>query len=215
MQVINTLDKILEQYSSIPFVQNQLRIYFEKNIAARKSLEVYQAQNWDYKIDHLTIRTYDVEKAAEAYIELGWQYDELIEYKSEGWWAKTYRKENFPTMFIDQSYPDAPKDKLIVKKWVDKFSDQEFHHIAVRVPEDQEIEKAIELIKAKDTNFPGTITGSKGSQLRQIFSQAELIDGAHYSVLELVERNADSKTGKLYFGFINDQADSLMKDSTL
>ena len=61
--------------------------------------------------------------------------------------------------------------------------------------------------------FPTDIVGEKGSPLRQIFTAAEVRDGKPFSVLEMTERGIDPRTGKVYTGFINLQADQLMKDS--
>lgn len=215
MSLNHYLQKVLEKYKQDLIVYNRLFLYFEKNLASRKYAEVCEELEWDLVIDHLTIRTYIIDKAADEYIKLGWKYDETLEYKEEGWWAKVYRHPKYPTMFIDQSYKSAPDDQQIIKKWVDKFGDKEFHHIAVRLPEGIEMEEAIVHLKKKAINFPGKITGPKGTRLRQIFTQAEVIDNFPYSVLELAQRNKDPKTGEVYEGFIPVQADSLMKDSVL
>ncbi len=118
-------------------------------------------------------------------------------------------------MFIDQTYDDALESLQIIKKWVDKFGDKDYHHIAVLLPRGIEIEEVIDLLKKKEVNFPGKVTGPKETRLRQIFSQAEVVDSQPYSVLELAQRNPDPKTGEIYKGFISEQADSLMKDSVL
>lgn len=215
MSLNDYLKKVLEKYKVERSVYDQLVIYFEKNLAARRYGEVCQEKGWDYVIDHLTIRTYDIDKAANDYEKLGWKYDEKIDYRSEGWWAKVYRHPKLPTMFVDESYKDAPSDSQIIKRWVDKFGDKEFHHIAVLIPQGVEIEEVVELLKKKGISFPGKVTGQEGTQLRQIFTQAEVVDGFPYSVLELAQRNKDPKTGKIYRGFITVQADSLMKDSIL
>lgn len=215
MSLNDYLQKVLEQYKADKLIYDQLVIYFEKNLASRKYAEVCEEQGWDCVIDHLTIRTYSIDKAADCYTKLGWKYSETLDYRNEGWWAKVYRHKKYPCMFIDQSYNDAPEDGQIIKKWVDKFGDKEFHHIAVRLQSGIEIEEAIEHLKKKEIKFPGKVTGQKGTRLRQIFTQAEVLDNFPYSVLELAERNKDLKTGQLYEGFIPVQADSLMKDSVL
>ena len=208
------LQKHLDKYKGENIVYDYLVRYFEKNTAARKYAEVCEENAWDFIIDHLTIRTYKIDEAAKRYAALGWKYDTTIEYKNEGWWAKVYRRSGHPCMFIDQSYDNAPPDKLILKQWVDKFGDKDFHHLAFRLPQDIEIEESIDLLKKKEVNFPGKVTGPKGTRLRQIFSQAEVVDGLPFSVIELAQRNKD-KDGKVYEGFISEQADSLMKDSVL
>ena len=215
MSLNQYMKNVLEKYSEEKTIYNPLQIYFEKNLAARKYGELCEENSWDYVIDHLTIRTYKIDKAAERLLKIGYKYDEAIDYRNEGWWAKVYRHPKYPAFFVDQSYEDAPEEQKIIKKWVDKFGDDEYHHIAVLLPQGVEIEEAINHLKKKRINFPGKVTGPKGTRLRQIFTQAETIDDFPYSVLELAQRSKDSKTGKIYTGFIHEQADSLMKDSVL
>jgi hypothetical protein len=87
---------------------------------------------------------------------------------------------------------------------VKKFGDNVFHHIAVRV---ENIETAIDRLKANGVVFAGSIVGERGGQLRQIFSLPEVIDGQSFSVLELTERHEG------FQGFSPPQADSLMKST--
>ncbi|OGI19575.1 MAG: hypothetical protein A3B68_03310 [Candidatus Melainabacteria bacterium RIFCSPHIGHO2_02_FULL_34_12] len=214
MSLNHCLQKVLEKYIGHKPIYDRVKLYFEKNTAAAKYLEVCEEKKWECILDHLTVRTYDIDKAAKEYEGYGYKYDETIDYKNEGWYAKVYRHLNYAPMFIDQNYKDAPENLQIIKKWVDKFGDKEYHHIALRIPQGIEIEEAIDLLKKKGVKFPGKITGTKGTRLRQIFTEAENIDEFPYSVLELAQRNKD-KNGKIYEGFISEQADSLMKDSVL
>lgn len=215
MSLNHYIKNVLEKYKQEKSIYDRLVTYFEKNLAARKYAEICEENGWDCVIDHLTVRTYNIDKSAEHFIKLGYKYDEMVDYKNEGWYAKVYRHPKFPVMFVDQTYDDAPESLQIIKKWVDKFGDKDYHHIAVLLPRGVEIEEVISLLKQKGINFPGKVTGPKGTRLRQIFTQAEVVDGVPYSVLELAQRNPDPKTGKIYTGFISEQADSLMKDSVL
>ena len=215
MTLSNYLLKQLEKFEKEKLVYDPLVAYFKKNTAARKYAEVCDENKWDFIIDHLTVRTYNIDEAAKKFEKVGWKYDTKIEYINEGWWAKVYRHEEFPPMFIDKTYDNALPDKQILKKWVDKFGDRDFHHLAFRLPQGIEIEEAINLMKEKGVNFPGRVTGPKGTRLRQIFTQAEVVDGVPFSVVEFAQRNKDPKTGTTYEGFISEQADSLMKDSVL
>ncbi|MGE3977478.1 MAG: VOC family protein [Nitrospira sp.] len=154
-------------------------------------------------IDHVTIRTLDIDRGAEPFVKLGYAYDETLQY--DDWYAKVYRKVGYPALFVDQAYPDARGKTSIIPGWVNKFGDKVFHHVAVRV---EDIEKAVERLKQKGVVFAGNIVGAAGDQLRQIFSSPEMIDGQPFSVLELAERHRG------YQGFLPPQADSLMKSST-
>jgi catechol 2,3-dioxygenase-like lactoylglutathione lyase family enzyme len=209
------LEEELGKYNHVPSVRRQIEVYFAKNSSARAYLEVCSECNWPLLFDHLTIRTHSIDEAAKQYEKLGWKFDTSIDYRSEGWWAKIYRQEGLAPFFIDESYKDAPEEQKIIEKWVNKFGDQELHHIAMRIPQGVEIEQVVQALESKGCKFPGKITGPKGTQLRQIFSQAEMVDGMGYSVLELAQRGIDRNTGKTYEGFISEQADSLMKDSVL
>lgn len=153
-------------------------------------------------IDHVTIRTFDIEHGAEPFVALGYTYDETLEY--DDWYAKVYRKTGYPALFVDQAYPDERGKTSIIPTWVKKFGDRVFHHIAVRV---EDIEKALERLKKEGVVFAGSIVGARGGQLRQIFSSPEMVEGQPFSVLELAERHRG------YQGFSPPQADSLMKST--
>ena len=152
--------------------------------------------------DHLTLRTLNIDRRAEEFTRLGYGYSETIEY--EDWYAKVYRKVGYPALFVDQAYPDDRGRTSIIPGWVNKFGDQVFHHVAVRV---EDIERAIERLKAQGVVFAGQIVGARGGQLRQVFTAPEMIDGHPFSVLELAERHRG------YQGFSPPQADSLMKST--
>lgn len=153
-------------------------------------------------VDHVTIRTLDIDRGAEPFVALGYAYDETLTY--DDWYAKVYRKAGYPALFVDQAYPDDRGKTSIIPGWVKRFGDQVFHHVAVRV---EDIEKAVERLKQKGVVFAGKIVGAKGGQLRQIFSAPESVDGQPFSVLELAERHYG------YQGFLPPQADSLMKST--
>lgn len=153
-------------------------------------------------IDHVTLRTLDIDRRAEPFIALGYAYDETLEY--EDWYAKVYRKSGYPALFVDQAYAGDRGRTSIISGWVQNFGDQVFHHIAVRV---EDIERAVQQLKKKGIVFAGTIVGAQGGSLRQIFSSPEMVDGHPFSVLELAERHQG------YQGFLPPQADSLMKST--
>lgn len=153
-------------------------------------------------IDHVTLRTLDIDRRAEEFIALGYAYDETLEYGD--WYAKVYRKAAYPALFVDQAYTDDRGLTSIIPGWVRTFGDQAFHHIAVRV---EDIEKAVQQLKKKGIVFAGNIVGPQGGSLRQIFSSPEVVDGHPFSVLELAERHQG------YQGFLPPQADSLMKST--
>lgn len=153
-------------------------------------------------VDHVTLRTLDIDHRAAQFVSLGYVYDETIEYGD--WFAKVYRKPGYPALFVDQAYTDDRGKTSIIPGWVRKFGDNVFHHVAVRV---EDIEKAIERLKGKGVVFAGSIVGASGGQLRQIFSSPEMVEGQPFTVLELAERHRG------YEGFLPPQADSLMKSS--
>ncbi len=155
-------------------------------------------------IDHLTIRTTDIDRRAQEFIALGYTYDETINF--DDWFAKVYRRPGYPALFVDQAYPDERGKTSIIPGWVKQFGDRVFHHVAVRV---EDIERAIEKLKNKGVVFAGEIVGARGGTLRQIFTAPEMVGGHPFSVLELAERHQG------YQGFLPPQADSLMKSSAV
>ncbi len=153
-------------------------------------------------MDHVTIRTTDIDRRAEEFLGLGYGYDETIRY--EDWYAKVYRKAGYPALFVDQAYPDDRGKTSIIPRWVEKFGDRVLHHVAVRV---EDIEQAILKLKGRGVVFAGEIVGARGGTLRQIFTAPEMVDGQPFSVLELAERHQG------YQGFLPPQADSLMRST--
>lgn len=153
-------------------------------------------------IDHVTVRTLDIDRRAEPFIALGYAFDETLEY--DDWYAKVYRKAGYPAMFVDQAYGGYRGRTSIIPGWVQQFGDQVFHHVAVRV---ENIETAVRQLNQKGIVFAGNIVGARGDALRQIFSSPEMIEGHPFSVLELAERHRG------YLGFLPPQADSLMKST--
>jgi catechol 2,3-dioxygenase-like lactoylglutathione lyase family enzyme len=153
-------------------------------------------------VDHVTLRTLDIDRRAEQFVALGYAFAETLEY--DDWFAKVYRKSGYPALFVDQAYGGDRGKSSIIPGWVNIFGDKVFHHVAVRV---EDIDKAVERLKKNGVIFAGNIVGAAGGQLRQIFSSPEMVDGQPFTVLELTERHRG------YLGFLPPQADSLMKSS--
>jgi len=153
-------------------------------------------------VDHVTLRTMDIDRRAGQFVALGYAFDETLNY--DDWYAKVYRKTGYPALFVDQAYSDDRGKTSIIPRWVNAFGDQVFHHVAVRV---EDIDRAVARLKSNGVEFAGTIVGPAGGQLRQIFSAPELVDGQPFTVLELAERHRG------YQGFLPPQADSLMKST--
>ncbi len=189
------LDALIEQMAADYVAHNKAAAVLKASLDAA-GVGLYPA------VDHLTLRTLDIDQRAQQFVTLGYTYSETLQY--EDWYAKVYRKQGYPALFVDQAYPDDRGRTSIIPPWVKKFGDRVFHHIAVRV---ENIETAIESLKARGVVFAGSIVGERGGPLRQIFSLPELIDGQSFSVLELTERHEG------YQGFSPPQADSLMKST--
>ncbi len=153
-------------------------------------------------VDHITIRTLDIDRRAEEFVQLGYGCAETLNY--DDWFAKVYRVTGYPALFVDQAYPGDKGRTSIIPGWVKQFGDRVLHHVAVRV---DDIEQAIARLKAKGVVFTGAIVGERGGHLRQIFTAPEQVDGRPFSVLELTERHRG------YQGFSPPQADGLMKST--
>jgi catechol 2,3-dioxygenase-like lactoylglutathione lyase family enzyme len=178
--------------------------YVEHNRAAGilKAMLDQSGVGFSPVMDHVTIRTLDIDRGADPFVKLGYVYDETLQY--DDWYAKVYRKVGYPALFVDQAYPDERGKTSIIPGWVNKFGDKVFHHVAIRV---EDIDKAVVRLKQKGVVFAGNIVGAPGESLRQIFSAPETVDGQPFSVLELAERHRG------YQGFLPPQADSLMKST--
>lgn len=185
-------------------MEKMIATYVARNQAARvlKMMLDETGVGFSPVIDHVTIRTLDIDRGAEPFVKLGYAYDETLQY--DDWYAKVYRKTGYPALFVDQAYPDARGKTSIIPGWVDRFGDKVFHHVAVRV---EDIEQAVGRLQHNGVVFAGKIVGAAGGSLRQIFSAPETVDGQPFSVLELAERHRG------YQGFLPPQADSLMKSS--
>lgn len=188
-----------------PVVQQLIEAFFRENEAARVYAETCRAQGWPLIIDHITIRCLNIDRRAEPFLKKGgYRFEgETVEYPDQGWWAKVYRRDGYPALFIDQAYEDARGKKSIIPQWVARFGDQLLHHVAVRVAD---IDEAVAALQKRGVEFSGAVVGNKGTRLRQIFTASEVRNGEAFSVLELTQRNG-------YDGFYPDQADSLMQSS--
>ena len=153
-------------------------------------------------IDHLTIRTRDIDRSAGEFLAAGYGFVERLDY--DDWFAKVYHRPGFPPLLIDQAFPGERGRSSIIPAWVDRFGDDTLHHIAVLV---EDIDTAIRRLREQGVNFAGEVIGERGGKLRQIFTAPEQRDGAPFSVLELTERHAG------YLGFSPPQANALMRST--
>jgi hypothetical protein len=178
--------------------------YLARNRAARLLAASLDAAGVGFPpvIDHLTIRTLDVDRRATEFVNLGYSESETLHYGD--WFAKVYRMRGYPALFIDQAYADSRGATNLIPGWVRKFGDETLHHAAVKVAD---IEHAVAQLAARGVAFAGEIVGGRNDPLRQIFTAAEAVEGEPFSVLELIER----KRG--FQGFSPPHADSLMKSS--
>src|SRR5437870_5252636 len=185
-------------------IDGLLKNYLSRNLAARVLQAALDEVGVGFRpvVDHLTIRTLDIDRRAEEFLRLGYGYAETLNY--DDWFAKVYRAPGFPPLFIDQAYPDARGASSIIPGWVAKFGDRTLHHVAVLVGD---IEWAIHRLKAQGVVFTGNIVGVRGGPLRQIFTAPERVDGEAFSVLELTERHHG------FLGFSPPQANALMRSS--
>ena len=178
--------------------------YVSRNRAAQIAKAVLDSAGVGVKplIDHITIRTNNIDQRAQEFLPLGYAYTETLEYSD--WHAKVYRAPGFPALFVDQAYDDHRGTTSVIPPWVNKFGDRTLHHIAILV---EDIEAAMHQLHHRGVNFSGSILGEKGDVIRQIFSVPEQVEGTPFSVLELIERHAG------YQGFSPPQADALMQST--
>lgn len=161
-------------------------------------------------VDHITVRTLDVDRRAREFLRLGFRWDKsigrngVLEY--DDWWAKVYRKPGLPAVFIDQAFKGPRGNTSVIPPWVRRFTDQRLHHIAVRV---EEIEQAVRTLKQRGIRFAGPIVGTRGTDLRQVFTAADVKRGHPFTVVEIIERHRG------FAGFSPPSADALMKSSVV
>src|SRR4029078_12129301 len=135
-------------------------------------------------VDHVTLRTLDIDRRAQPFVALGYAYDEKLQH--DDWDAKVYRKTGYPALFVDQAYADARGNTSIIPAWVSSLGDRVFHHFAVRV---EDIDGAVSRLKSNGVEFAGSVVGPAGGQLRQIFSSPEMVGGQPFTGLELAARS--------------------------
>jgi len=181
--------------------------FIAKNRAAQviaQGLKLIGVGFWPI-IDHLTFRTFNVEERAREFFPYGYEYDHklgVIEY--ENWWAKVYRKPEYPAIFIDQAYAGERGQGSLIPDWVRAFGNKTLHHIAIKV---DDIDNAVYYLEKQGVAFTGKVVGGKGSDLRQIFTDPERVQGKAFSVIELTERHHG------YTGFLPPQAQGLMEST--
>jgi hypothetical protein len=138
-------------------------------------------------IDHLSIRTLDVQERAPEFEAIGFRYDDhLGVIESESWWAKVYRRPGFPAIYIAQAFTDQRGAESSFPGWVQRFSDRNLHHIGVLV---DNVEVAIERMHSLGVPFAGKIEGDRRSGFRHIYTEPEVVESQPFTVLELVERH--------------------------
>lgn len=186
------------------FVKNNRAARFLKKELDRTGIGLFPL------VDHITVRTLDVDKRAQEFFDLGFTWDRSVGENGtlnyDDWWAKVYRKPGLPAVFIDQAFAGEKGKASVIPPWVARFSDKVLHHIAVRVGE---IEEAVATLKKRGISFAGGIVGERGGDLRQIFTAADVKNGHPFTVVELIERHRG------YNGFSPPSADALMKSSVV
>ncbi|MCF8720601.1 hypothetical protein [Nitrospina gracilis] len=195
---MSELDNILDDY---------LQRFLESNRAGRHLVNKLNDCGVGVMpvLDHVTIRTHNVERRARQFLDLSYKEDKKIGVlEFDSWWAKVYRKPGYPTFFIDQAYDDDRGKTSLIPQWVNAHGDECFHHIAVLV---EDIELAISALERDGFQMAGDIVGGPASDLRQVFTEPEKRDGNVHTVLELIERHNG------YEGFLPPQADSLMEST--
>lgn len=202
----------MEKDRAEALVQGYVKNFIQNNRAARLlDAQLTQAGiGLMPVVDHITVRTFDVERSAKQFLRLGFKWDRSLGHRGiltyDDWWAKVYRKPGLPAVFIDQAF-DGPRGKTsVIPPWVKRFSSGVLHHVAIRVGD---IEKAVSTLKKKGISFAGPIVGAKGTDLRQVFTAADVKRGQPFTVVELIERHRG------YSGFSPPSADKLMKSSII
>lgn len=196
--VQDPLENLLKRY---------INDFVRQNQAARVMAEGVEAVGIGFwpVVDHLTFRTFDVDKRAREFLKYKYTYDSKLGIlKYNNWFARVYRKPGYPPIFIDQAFPGEKGKGSLIPDWVKAFGDQTLHHVAVKV---EDIEKSVTSLRQKGVKFAGEIVGGRGLDLRQIFTEAEMKNGKAFSVVELTERHRG------FTGFSPPRANQLMEST--
>lgn len=178
-------------------IQQYIRQFIESNKAGQivHSLLAQAGVGLRPSIDHLSIRTLDVQERALEFEALGFRFDtNLGVIERDSWWAKVYRKPGFPPIYLDQAFNDTRGVGSPIPDWVRRFTDAGLHHLAVVV---EDIEMAVQRFTEHGISFEHAVSGMPNVPFRQIYSVPELVDGVPHTVLEIVERRWG------YTGFIS------------
>lgn len=190
-------------------MQEKIKDYLANNKAAKIIAEHLDQVGTGIHpiVDHVTVRTLNVDESAKEFLKLGFVYDtkiSVLEY--EDWWAKVYRKNGYPAVFIDQPFEGKRGEKNVIHEWVREFGSKTFHHIAIQVGD---IEIAVAQFKKLGIELAGDIVGERESDLRQVFTKPDMKNGKPFTVLEIAERHRG------YEGFLPPQANKLMESTRL
>ncbi len=183
-------------------IQNYIERYLAGNQAARSVRDALVTLGVGLRpvLDHLSIRTLDVQERALEFEALGFTYDSnLGVMERDSWWAKVYRRAGFPPIYIDQAFTDVRGTGCPIPQWVERFTDGTLHHIAINV---DNLELAVEQFAALGLKFSDGIMGEPGAPFRQIYAEPEIVDGEAFTTLEIVERRWG------YIGFLSPTAPS-------
>lgn len=181
-------------------IEKAIRGYLEEFVANNKAAQVVSSGlkvigiGLRPVLDHITFRALNVEERAKEFLNFSYTYDSklgVIEY--DNWWAKVYRKAGYPAIFIDQAFSGHRGRGSLIPDWVETFGEKVPHHVTIQV---DDIENAVFFLEKQGIPFVGRIMGSRGTDLRQIFAQPEVVKGKEFTVLELVERHRG------YTGFV-------------
>src|SRR5437867_11584535 len=112
-------------------IDGLLKNYLSRNLAARVLQAGLDEVGVGFRpgVDHLTIRTLDIDRRVEEFLRLGYSYSETLNY--DDWFAKVYRAPGRPPLLIDHACPDPRVRSSIIPAWVAKFGDRTPHHVAV------------------------------------------------------------------------------------
>src|SRR5512133_528017 len=169
-------------------IENYIDTYISGNAAARYIRHQLETVGVGLRplIDHMTFRTLDVLERALEFEALGFAYDDRIGVvERDSFWYKVYRRPGFPTVLVQQAHADHRGGPSPIRDWVERFTDGQPQHIAILV---DKLEHAVKALSAGGVQFLSGQAPHPNDQYRQIYTVPEMVDGAPFTVLELVER---------------------------
>ncbi|MBI5004647.1 MAG: hypothetical protein HZC04_00460 [Candidatus Lloydbacteria bacterium] len=172
------------------FLEYYFKLYVMGNHDARSVLRAMRDSGFDPSalVDHCTIRTQNIKSVAKKLNTQGFEKVKDGSIDMGDWFLWSFYRPGYPIVVADQAHyknQSSTGGGKIIHDWVERFGDEQFHHIAIRV---EEIYQAVTKWTSWGVSFSDGIVCDKQTGLKQVFTKPILSHGYPYTVLEFIER---------------------------